>query len=73
MQIGAVGCFAARGDNEMIEYLIGKEADVSVISRKGQTTADMANGPAERISPFPETIELRESHGAANNDNCVSC
>jgi len=64
---------AARGDNDMIEYLIGKGADVSVISRKGQTTADMANGPAERISPFPETIELLESHGAVNNNNCVSC
>ena len=64
---------SARGDDEMIEYLISKGGDVTVVSRKGQTTADMANGPAERISPFPGTIELLVSLGAKNNDNCVSC
>ncbi|MDX1405964.1 MAG: ankyrin repeat domain-containing protein [Woeseiaceae bacterium] len=64
---------AARGDNQMIEYLVSRGADVLVVSRKGQTTADMANGPAERISPFPEAIALLESLGAKNNHNCVSC
>ena len=64
---------AARGDNEMIEYLVRKGADVMVVSRKGQTTADMANGPAERISPFPDTIDLLVKLGAINNDKCVSC
>jgi ankyrin repeat protein len=64
---------AARGDNEMIEYLVSMGADVKVVSRKGQTTADMANGPAERISPFPDTIELLVGLGAINNHNCVSC
>jgi ankyrin repeat protein len=64
---------AARGDNEMIKYLVSQGADVTVISRKGQTTADMANGPAERISPFPDTIELLVSLGAVNNDKCISC
>ena len=64
---------AARGDNELIEYLIEQGADVSVVSRKGQTTADMANGPAERITPFPATIELLVNLGAKNNDSCVSC
>jgi ankyrin repeat protein len=64
---------AARGDNEMIRYLVDHGADVSVVSRRGQTTADMANGPVQRIQPFPETIALLESLGALNNHNCVSC
>jgi ankyrin repeat protein len=64
---------ASRGDNEVIHYLVSKGADATVVSRSGQTTADMANGPVQRISPFPETIELLESLGSVNNNNCVSC
>jgi len=64
---------ASRGDNEMILYLMEKGADVTVISRKGQTTADMANGPIQRLSPFPETIALLEKLGSKNNHKCVSC
>lgn len=64
---------ASRGDNEMIRYLLDKGADVMAVSRSGQTTADMANGPAERIAPFPATIEFLVSLGAINNHNCVSC
>ena len=64
---------AARGDNELIEYLVSKGADVMVVSRKGQTTVDMANGPVSRISPFPETIALLEKMGAKNNHRCQSC
>ena len=64
---------AARGDNDLIEYLVGKGADPLAISRRGQTTVDMANGPVQRISPFPETIALLESLGAKNNHNCMSC
>ena len=64
---------AARGDNELIHYLVERGADVMVISRRGQTTVDMANGPWQRIQPFPETIALLESLGAINNHNCVSC
>ena len=64
---------AARGDNELIRYLVGQGADVAVVSRRGQTTVDMANGPVQRIQPFPETIELLEGLGAVNNHNCVSC
>jgi len=48
-------------------------ADVKAISRKGQTTADMANGPVSRISPFPETIALLEKLGSKNNHKCQSC
>lgn len=64
---------AARGDNELIEYLVSQGADVTVVSRRGQTTVDMANGPVQRIQPFPATIELLEGLGAKNNHNCVSC
>ena len=64
---------AARGDNEMINYLVSKGANVKVVDREGRTTADMANGPVQRIQPFPETIKLLESLGAVNNHKCVSC
>jgi ankyrin repeat protein len=64
---------AARGDNELIEYLVSKGADPLVIARTGQTTVDMANGPIQRVQPFFETIALLESMGAKNNNNCLSC
>ena len=64
---------AARGDNEMIMYLVSKGADVKAVSRRGQTTVDMANGPVQRLSPIPETIKLLESLGAKNSNRCVSC
>jgi ankyrin repeat protein len=64
---------AARGDNELIEYLVEQGGDVMVVARTGQTTVDMANGPVQRISPFPATIALLESLGAVNNHNCVAC
>jgi ankyrin repeat protein len=64
---------AARGDNEMINYLVSKGANVKAVDREGRTTVDMANGPVQRIQPFPETIKLLESLGAVNNHKCVSC
>jgi len=64
---------AARGDNETIRYLVERGADLMVVSRRGQTTVDMANGPVQRVSPHPETVELLEGLGAINNHNCVSC
>ena len=64
---------ASRGDNEMILYLVEKGADVMAVARNGQTTVDMANGPVQRYSPFPETVALLEKMGAKNNHNCVSC
>ena len=64
---------ASRGDNELVSYLVENGADVKVVSRKGQTTADMANGPIQRLSPFPETIDLLVGYGSINNNNCVSC
>jgi len=64
---------ASRGDNAVVEYLVSQGADVTVVSRKGETTADMANGPIQRVSPFPDTIALLVGFGAVNNNNCVSC
>ena len=64
---------AARGDNELILYLVSLGADVTLVGRSGQTTVDLANGPVQRIQPFPETIALLESLGAINNHNCVTC
>ena len=69
----AVHHAAARGDTELILYLVEKGADVTLISRRGQTTADMANGPQSRVQPFPEALELLVSLGAVNNNKCRSC
>jgi ankyrin repeat protein len=64
---------AARGDVEVIQYLVSKGADVKAVNREGQTTADMANGPVQRTQPFPEALELLMSLGSKNNNKCVSC
>jgi hypothetical protein len=64
---------AARGDNDMIMYLVSKGADVTAVARSGQTTADMANGPVQRVSPFPATVALLEKLGSKNSHKCVSC
>jgi ankyrin repeat protein len=64
---------AARGDNELVLYLVEHDVDVTEVSRRGQTTVDMANGPVQRIQPFPETIALLERLGAQNNHSCLSC
>ena len=64
---------AARGDNALIRYLVGRGVDVTKVGRRGQTTVDMANGPVQRIQPFPDTIALLEDLGAKNNHRCPSC
>jgi ankyrin repeat protein len=64
---------AARGDNTLIQYLVEKGGDVTAVSRRGQTTADMANGPVQRVPPFLETVALLEKLGSKNNHKCRSC
>jgi ankyrin repeat protein len=64
---------AARGDNEMILYLVSKGAKVDVMSKTGVTPVDMANGPRQRIQPYASTIALLEMLGAKNSHKCVSC
>ena len=52
---------AARGDNDLIRYLVSQGGDVSVITRLGQSTADMARGGRSgfftRVA-YPETEKL---------------
>ncbi len=64
---------AGRGDNEMILYLISQGGDASVVNRRGQTTADLANGPVSRIPPHLNAVTLLMGLGSKNNNNCVSC
>lgn len=64
---------ASRGDDELIRYLVERGADPRAVNRRGQTTADLANGPVQRTQPYPETVALLESLGSANSGNCVSC
>ena len=58
---------AARGDNEMILYLVSKGARVDLVGKNGVTSVDMASSPRERGEPFPETIKLLESLGAKSS------
>ncbi|BAH39355.1 MAG TPA: ankyrin repeat domain-containing protein [Gemmatimonas aurantiaca] len=64
---------AARGDNELIQYLVSKGTDITAVSRRGQTTADMANGPVQRITPFLESVDLLVKLGSKNSNKCKSC
>jgi len=64
---------AARGDNDVILYLVKHGANVLAVNRAGQTTVDMANSPEQRTQPFPETIALLEGMGAKNNHHCQAC
>ena len=69
----AVHHAAARGDVEVIKYLVEHGADVTLLSRSGQSTADMANSPGQRLPVWPEAIALLESLGSINNHNCYIC
>lgn len=64
---------AARGDVPLIQYLVEQGADVTLLSRRGQTTADMANSPGQRLPVHPEAMALLESLGSQNNHNCAVC
>ena len=64
---------ASRGDNDCLNYLVSKGADVKRVNREGNTTVDLANGPVQRTQPYPETIKLLEGLGAKNNHRCITC
>ncbi len=64
---------AARGDHDVILYLVENGADIRAVSRRGQTVADLANGPVQRVSPLPATVALLEKLGSANSHNCRTC
>ena len=57
----------------MIQYLVSKGTDPLAVNREGQTTIDMANGPVQRVQPWPEVIKYLEGLGAKNNHKCLSC
>lgn len=59
---------AARGDNDLIRYLVSQGGDVGVITRLGQSTADMARGGRSgfftRVG-YPETVDLLQEMGSS--------
>lgn len=58
---------ASRGDNELIQYLVSKGADVGAITRLGQSAVDMTRGGRSgfftRVA-YPETEQLLLSLGS---------
>jgi ankyrin repeat protein len=60
------------GDNEMVNYLVSKNAKTDVKSKAGDTVADMANGPTRFGQPHPDTVALLEKLGSPNSHNCRS-
>lgn len=63
---------AFRGDNEMIDFLVSKGAKTDVKTKKGDSIADMANGPFAHSIPHPETVARLEKLGSPNSHNCRS-
>jgi len=79
---------AYMGDNELVKYMVAKGADIRAKSHgfvqqegqtifkapegKGDTVADMANGPRTHGIQHPDTVKLLESMGAENSHNCRS-
>ena len=60
------------GNNDMVNYLVGKGAKVDARSKAGDTVADLANGPTRFGQPHPDTVALLEKLGSANSHNCRS-
>jgi len=59
---------ASRGDNDLIRYLLSQGGDVTVITRLGQSTADMARGGRSgfftRVA-YPGTVDLLQELGSS--------
>ncbi|MBV8819373.1 MAG: ankyrin repeat domain-containing protein [Acidobacteriaceae bacterium] len=60
------------GNNDMVNFLVAKGANVQVKSKAGDSVADMANGPTRFGQPHPETAALLEKLGSPNSHNCRS-
>ena len=76
------------GNNELINFLVSKGADVKARAHgflqsegqkvseapngKGDTVADMANGPREHGIQHPDTLALLVKLGSVNSNNCRS-
>jgi uncharacterized protein len=79
---------ASVGNNEVVLFLVAKGADVKARSigflgtegprifdapdHKGDTVADMANGPHEHGIQHPDTLALLVKLGSINSNNCRS-
>lgn len=63
---------AYMGNNELVQFLVDKGADVKAVAQDKNTVADMANGPNRYGMPHPETVALLEKLGSANSHNCRS-
>ena len=66
-------CWKKRGADGSTEKPLCRVCGVNRVSRNGTTIADMANGPRQRIQPYPDTVALLEMLGSKNNHKCVSC
>ena len=60
------------GNNDMVNYLVSKGANVKALSKAGDSVADLANGPNRFGQPHPETVALLEKLGSPNSHNCRS-
>ena len=60
------------GNNDMVNYLISKGANIKAVTKAGDSVADLANGPNRFGQPHPETVALLEKLGSANSHNCRS-
>ncbi len=69
---GALHGAAYLGDNDMINFLVSKGANVDAKSKGGDSPADMANGPTRFGQPHPESVALLEKLGSTNSHNCRS-
>jgi uncharacterized protein len=60
------------GNNDMVNYLVSKGANVKALTKAGDSVADLANGPNRFGQPHPETVALLEKLGSTNSHNCRS-
>jgi ankyrin repeat protein len=60
------------GNNELVQFLVDKGADVRAVANDKNTVADMANGPIEHSVLHPDTVALLEKLGSQNSNNCRS-
>jgi ankyrin repeat protein len=63
---------ASRGDDEMVQYLVDRGARVDVLSKDGNSPADMAFGPSRFFIPSPSTVDLLVKLGSPFQNNCRS-
>jgi ankyrin len=63
---------AALGNDEMVEFLVARGANVDVVDKAGNSPADMAFGPSRFFIPKPDTADLLVGFGSPFQSNCRS-